>query len=115
MPATQHKQQPLGSKKIEPPSTWLRRVLGISAAATLLELGTTLAGADCGAQKRVPCSRCKAPRSSQRFDAQYPNAFCSKQCEQEFIRAALASLTLEDCISIQYRLETLLASAGNWL
>jgi len=111
MPATQYKQQPLGSKKIEPPSTWLRRVLGISAAATLLELGATLAGAEANAEKSEPCSRCNARRNSRSSYAQYPNAFCAKECEQEFIRGALASLTLEDCIRIQHRLDALLMGA----
>jgi hypothetical protein len=34
--------------------------------------------------------------------------FCSKLCEQEFVRAALAALTVEDSIRMQHRIELLM-------
>ena len=57
------------------------------------------------------CSRCLSelvPRSS---TAKYPNAFCSEQCEHEFIRASLASMTLESCVRMHARLDVLLDRA----
>jgi hypothetical protein len=82
-----------------------------SAATELIEVGRALAGGDYSASKPGLCSQCWAPRSPHSSTARLPNAFCSQQCEEEFLRSALASLTLEDCIRIQGRLESLLAAA----
>ena len=82
--------------------------LGKSAAETLIELGIALAGAECRAPVRGFCSHCWGPQSPHSATTQWPNVFCSEDCEQAFVRAALASLTVEDCIRMHGRLETLL-------
>jgi hypothetical protein len=107
MSATQFKQSPVGPSKVEEH----RSSLGQSAAATLIELGIAFAAAESSAEIPGMCSHCRAPRTPQRSTAQCPNVFCSEECEQEFVRAALASLTIEDCIRIHGRLETLLTGA----
>jgi hypothetical protein len=80
------------------------------AGFTLLELGLTLAGSR---QHSTPgrCWLCQHSRDPRRSRSMFPDLFCSEECEQEFIRKSLASLTLEDCIRIQRRLDNLLASA----
>jgi hypothetical protein len=80
-----------------------------SATATLLGLGARIAHVEASAAILPLCSRCRNNRESS--TSQYPNIFCSEHCEQEFIRTALASLTLEDCIRIHGRLEKLLSFA----
>ena len=67
-----------------------------------------LAEAASGTPTSGLCSRCRNYQNPRTSTAQCRNLFCSQQCEQEFVRMALASLTLEDCICIQERLETLL-------
>jgi hypothetical protein len=89
-------------------TSWMKESLGRSAAATLIELGSMLAAADASDPKSGVCIRCSAPSNSQRSNAQYANTFCSKECEQEFVRTAMASVTLQECLRIQHRLETLL-------
>jgi hypothetical protein len=83
-----------------------RTMAGKSAGATVIELGITLGLATPGC-----CLRCRVSQDSQRSTSQYLNVFCSEHCEQEFIRIALASLTLEDCIRMHERLENLLVPA----
>ena len=107
MSATQSKQQPLGSSRSDDYSS----SLGTSAAAKLIELGIALAASESGAALPGQCSRCRSHRNPKYSTAQYPNVFCSELCEQEFVRAAVASLTIEDCIRIHGRLETLLMRA----
>jgi hypothetical protein len=107
MSAIQAKEQPLGNSSF--PAQ--RASLGTSAAAKLIELGRALAGAELSASFPRICYQCGVPGSSNNSTAQCPKVFCSEQCEQEFVRAALASLTLEDCIRMQQRLETLLVGA----
>jgi hypothetical protein len=77
-----------------------------SAGATVIELGIALVRAESTA---IPgqCSYCRSPRNHRHSTAQFSTVFCSKECEQEFIRAALPSLTVEDCIRIQASLERL--------
>ena len=82
--------------------------LGTSAAAKVLELGVTLADAEAGAAIPGLCSQCWRPRKAHGSTSQFSNIFCSEECEQEFIRAALASITVEDCLRIQHKLESLL-------
>lgn len=84
---------------------------GKSAGAALIGLGLAFARSE--STPRLPglCSRCVSHRDPQTSTAQYPNIFCSEQCEQEFIRVALASLTLDDCLRIQRRLDELIAGA----
>jgi hypothetical protein len=110
MSAIQFKPEP-SSDRGEIHRSRAARSMGKSAGATLIELGITLAGG--GSSPAIPglCSRCRSGRNVQSSSAQYPSVFCSEQCEQEFIRTALASLTLEDCIRIHGRLEDLLMHA----
>ncbi len=85
--------------------------MGKSAGATLIEIGIALAGAESSPAIPGLCSRCRSGRNAQSSTSHYPNVFCSEQCEQEFIRTALASLTLEDCIRMHGRLDNLLMRA----
>jgi len=85
-----------------------RHVFRTSAGATLIELGVALVRAESTPAIPGLCSQCESERDTQSSTARYPNVFCSKECEQEFIRIALASLTLEDCIGIHHKLENLM-------
>jgi len=107
MPATQSREDFLGLYKgeIHRSSTGRTRA-GKSAGATVIELGITLGLATPGW-----CLRCRGSQDPPSSTSQYPNVFCSEHCEQEFIRTALASLTLEDCIRMHERLENLLMPA----
>ena len=104
MSAIQSKQERLSSNKVEAYGSWLGKV----TSATAIELGIALAGAESRPPIPGSCSRCRNYRNPLNSTAQCPNVFCSEQCEQEFVRLALASLTVEDCIRIHERLETLL-------
>jgi len=107
MPATQSREDRLDLYKGEiHRSSAGRTMAGESAGATVIELGITLGLATSGW-----CLRCRGSQDPQRSASQYPNVFCSEHCEQEFIRTALASLTLKDCIRIHERLENLLIPA----
>src|SRR5690348_8326624 len=107
MPATQSREDLLGLYKgeIHRSSTGRTRA-GKSAGATVIELGITLGLATPGW-----CLRCQGSQDPPSSTSQYPNVFCSEHCEQEFIRTALASLTLGDCIRMHERLENLLMPA----
>jgi hypothetical protein len=83
-----------------------------SPAATVLELGISLAHAELSGGIPGLCSRCRSNRAPNRSTSHYPNVFCSERCEQDFIRIALASLTLEDCIRMQKRLESLFVNTA---
>jgi hypothetical protein len=109
MPATQSKEDLLGSYKgAIPRSSAGRTMAGKSAGATVMELGIRLGGAESRIATPGWCLRCRGSQDPQRSTSQFPNFFCSEQCEQEFIRTALASLTLEDCIRMHKRLRNLL-------
>lgn len=82
-----------------------------SPAAKLIELSVALARAESRASVAGLCSQCWAPRNPHSSTAQCPNVFCSEECERQFIRAALASITLDDCVRMQRRLEALLTGA----
>jgi hypothetical protein len=97
-------QEPLGSSRFNAHGPSLET----SAAAKLIELGVALARAESSASIPGFCFHCLAPRNAHSSTAQFPNVFCSEQCEQQFVRVALASLTVEDCIRMHDRLETLL-------
>ena len=105
--AIQFKQEP-GSDKGKPHNSG--RPVGKSAGATVIELGRALAAAESTLAIPALCSHCGSRRNPQSSTAEYAEVFCSEQCEQEFIRRALASLTWQDCIRIQGRLEDLLAN-----
>lgn len=104
----QFKEQPSDSSSVD---RHQRSALGNSAAAKLIELGRALACTESSASTRGSCFHCMGPRSSYSSTAQFPSVFCSEQCEREFIRAAVASVSIEDCIRIQHRLESLLAGS----
>ena len=84
---------------------------GKSAGAMVIELGITLAGAEPCIATPGWCLRCRVSQDPKRSTSQYPNVFCSEHCEEEFIRAALVSVTLEDCIRMHERLENLFVPA----
>jgi hypothetical protein len=107
MPATQSGEDRLDLYKGEiHRSSAGRTIAGKSAGATVIELGITLGLATPGW-----CLRCRGSQDPQRSTSQYPNVLCSAHCEQAFIRAALASLTLEDCVRMHERLGNLLMPA----
>ena len=81
-----------------------------SAASTLIDLCVGLIHANSSDVSGM-CSRCHSELDPRSSTAKYPNAFCSEQCEREFIRASLASMSLEDCVRIDARLNVLLDRA----
>ena len=112
MPGTRLKEDLLDLDKGEIRRSWPGRTMtGKSAGAMVIELGITLAGAESRIATPGWCFRCRVSQDPQRSTSQYPNVFCSEHCEQEFIRTALASLTLEDCIRMHERLGNLLMPA----
>jgi hypothetical protein len=112
MPTVRPKRESLESHKRRICRSWAGRATrGKSAGATLIELGITLAGAEFSVGLSRLCSRCRSVGDAQSSTSRYPHAFCSKRCEQGFIRTTLASLTLADCIRVDGRLENLLAHA----
>jgi len=104
----QFKKQPSDSSSVD---RHQRSASGNSAAARLIELGRAFACAESSASTRGSCFHCMGPRSSYSSTARFPSVFCSEQCERQFIRDAIASVSVEDCIRIQNRLESLLAGA----
>jgi hypothetical protein len=102
MSTIQSEQQRLGANKFRAYGS----SLGTSAAVKLIELGIALAEAS----DSIPgfCFYCLSPRNTHSSTAQFPNVFCSEQCEQTFICGPLASLTTEDCIRRYKRLKNLL-------
>ena len=83
-----------------------RNVRRKSAGASVVELGVGIKAAE----DRRPiglCSLCFGYRSPRFSTAQYPHVFCSDRCEQEFVRTALASVTLDDCVRMHRKLEAL--------
>jgi hypothetical protein len=108
MSATQSKPGPPNWNKAETYRSWLGKTTEKSAGATLIELGITVAEAESRASIPGTCSRCRGYRNPRNSNAQCPNVFCSDQCEQEFVRAAVATLSIDDCVRIHGRLEALL-------
>jgi hypothetical protein len=108
MPGTRFKEDLFGLDKGEIRRSWPGRTMaGKSAGATVIELAMTLAGAESSVATPGWCFRCRVSQDPPRSTSQFPNVFCSEHCEQEFIRGALASLTLEDCIRMHERLGNL--------
>jgi hypothetical protein len=112
MPVTQPKDETCPAASAETPEVALESSVRKSTAGSLLELGITFALAASRNPTIGLCCRCRGPRNPQRSTAGNPNVFCSARCEQNFVRAALSSVTLDDCIRIQQRLETLLTGAS---
>jgi hypothetical protein len=112
MSAIQYKREPSSGNRAEHDESSSARSVDKSFGAALIELGITFAGL----QSRPPipgqCARCQSYRNPQASTAECPNVFCSKKCEQEFIRTALGDLTIEDCIRIHRRLQELVTGAG---
>jgi len=90
------------------PRSWIWKALEESAGSILTELGIRPVDAVAIASVTELCSCCNSDRDLHNSTAKYSNTFCSEQCEQAFIRGALASITVEDCIRMQARLEALL-------
>src|SRR5882762_11223603 len=112
MPGTRYEEGLLDLDKGEIRRSWPgRSMAGKSAGAMVIELGITLAGAEPCIATPGWCLRCRVSQDPKRSTSQYPNVFCSEHCEEEFIRAALVSVTLEDCIRMQERLENLFVPA----
>ncbi len=112
MSAGECKQEPLSSNQLEFYRAWLDNPLSKPAASTLIELGARLAEVASGTPTPGLCSGCRNYRDPRTSTAQCRNLFCSQRCEQEFVRNALAPVTLGDCIRIQERLDTLLIGAA---
>jgi len=111
MPETESKPETLTSQTCGTVKSWPGDALPQEPPGfTLVELGLTLAGFRQYSTLGV-CSRCQRRRDPKRSRSNFPDLFCSEECEQEFIHTSLASLTLEDCIRMQRRLDDLLASA----
>jgi hypothetical protein len=110
MSATEAKDEPPYSDNIEAYSRSRGNSAGKSAAALLIEVARTLAAASSTAALPGLCVRCRGYRDPRTSTAQYPSVFCSQQCEGEFVRRAFVSLTVEDCIRMQQRLDNLLTA-----
>ncbi len=109
--ASQWKHQPPSSNEPESCRSSLEEPLRKSSASVLVELSVALVKAASGTSTPGFCSRCQSYRDPRLSTALYRNLFCSQQCEQEFVRTALESLTLEECDRIQERLNALLIGA----
>ena len=109
MSATQAESKLSSSENVKAYKSWPENLIPQSAAAMLVELGTIFAAAESSPRRQRLCSRCRQYLDPRNSTAQCANVFCSGQCEQEFVRESLASLTLEDCIRMQTRLEMLLS------
>jgi hypothetical protein len=105
MSTFQFKPQPSSDRDALRP----KRAMKATAGGALVELGLALVEAETAPAIPGLCARCESKRSLWSSTAQFPNVFCSEECEQEFIRLALESLTLEDCMRMHERLEKLLA------
>jgi len=81
---------------------------GKPGAATLIELGIALARAEVNAPETEPCRHCGGYRNASISTARFPKVFCSEECEQQFVRNALASLTVENSVRMSERLDNLL-------
>jgi len=79
--------------------------------ATAIKLRRSIPDAQTGVARPKVCSQCLGPQNPRNSDGEYAKVFCSLECEQEFLTTAFASLTVEDCIRIQQRLEGLLLIA----
>jgi hypothetical protein len=108
MHAIQFKNEYCTLNKGEPEASWPGDPGASSLGAVLLQLGRVLADAAFGDPTAGLCSRCGTSWNPQRSTARFPTVFCSERCEQEFIHIALASLSLQDCIRMQKRLDALL-------
>jgi len=109
--ASQWKHQPPSSNEPESCRSSLEDPLRKSSASILVELSVALVKAASGTSTPGFCSCCQSYRDPRFSTALYRNLFCSQQCEQEFVRTALESVTLEECDRIQEKLNALLIGA----
>ncbi|HUO60461.1 MAG TPA: hypothetical protein VMU24_07310 [Candidatus Acidoferrales bacterium] len=110
--STSQCKQSLISGKVQNEITRFKKPAEESAGASALDLAISLTYAEVADSSPGVCHRCRGYRNPRQSLAQYPNVFCSIRCEQDFIRAALAALTLDDCIRIHERLDALLNSSA---
>ena len=108
MPVIQTKPEPFYSNQGDTQKWWAGSPTPKSPEAAVVELSIALANAESTAPIPGLCSRCRGWRAPRTSTAEYASVFCSEQCEKDFIRAALANLTLDDCVRIHQRLETLI-------
>lgn len=111
MSASQCKHVSVTSNKSEFSRSRLEGAPNKSAASMLIEMGVLLAEAAFATPTPGLCFHCRNYRDARSSAVEYPNLFCSQRCEQEFVRTTLASVTLEECLRIQGRLEALLVGA----
>lgn len=107
----QSKHAPIRFKELEFSGSPLDAPPNNSAASILIEIGVLLAETTFVAPTPGLCSHCRSHRDARTSTAEYQNLFCSQRCEREFVRTTLASVTLEECVRIQGRLEALLVGA----
>jgi len=107
----QSEHAPIRFKELEFPRSPLDAPPNKSAASMLIEIGVLLAEAAFVAPTPGLCSHCRRYRDARSSTAEYQNLFCSQRCEREFVHTTLASVTLEECLRIQERLEALLVGA----
>jgi len=111
MSAGRSQYVPVRSKEFEVSKSPLDGPPNKSAASMLIEIGVLLAEAAFVAPTPGLCSHCRKYREARSSTAEYQNLFCSQRCEREFVCTTLASVTLEECLRIQERLEALLVGA----
>ena len=111
MSAGQCKHIPLRFNKFKFSRSRLDGFPNKSTASMLIEIGVMLAEAAFVAPTPGLCFHCRNYRNARSSTAEYQNLFCSQRCEREFVRTVLASVTLEECLRIQKRLEALLVGA----
>ena len=111
MSAIQFQQKPFTQDQLASRESRVDTLPKASVAEAVIELGTALAGMELIGVLPGRCSSCRMLRNPLRSTAQFPKIFCSQGCEQEFVRVALDSLTVDDCIRIHERLATLLLRA----
>ena len=109
--ASQWKHQSLSANATESCRSSLEDPRRKSSASVLVELSVALVKAASVTSTPGFCSRCQSYRDPRLSTALYRNLFCSQQCEQEFVRTALESVTLEECDRIQEKLNALLIGA----
>jgi hypothetical protein len=80
-----------------------------SPAQVLTQLGLDIASKNTSPDGK--CAYCRVAFDPANSNAKFPGAFCSLPCERRFIQEGLRALSVEDCIRLQKRLDTLLALA----
>ncbi len=76
-------------------------------AEAALQLALELISVPGGLPAERHCLRCATVYNQQASSALYRVHFCSEDCEREFVRQRLQSLSLKDCIRLHRRLQML--------